>query len=355
MGGVETRHRAQRALERRPCGGAGPAKKAMGFAAVTIAVVASSCAPEDAPSTLDPRGPGAARIAGTWWLMLGISTVVFLIVLGFMAVALVRSRRAGPVPQGDVRWGEPVVIVGGVVIPAIILTAMFVVSLRDMAALSAPMGDTTMTIAVEGHDWWWEATYSDPAATTANEIHIPVGQPVELELTTDDVLHSFWVPQLQAKTDMISGKVNRMWIEADEPGRFRGQCAEYCGLQHAKMIFYVVAQREDDFEAWLANEAKEAADPADPGAVAGEEVFMNETCAGCHAIRGTDADAQLGPDLTHLAARATIAAGVLDNTRADLAEWIVDPQGVKDGASMPPSELSAQELDDLLDYLESLE
>jgi cytochrome c oxidase subunit 2 len=154
---------------------------------------------------------------------------------------------------------------------------------------------------------------------------------------------------------MISGKVNRMWIEADEPGRFRGQCAEYCGLQHAKMIFYVVAQREDDFEAWLANEAKEAADPADPGAVAGEEVFMNETCAGCHAIRGTDADAQLGPDLTHLAARATIAAGVLDNTRADLAEWIVDPQGVKDGASMPPSELSAQELDDLLDYLESLE
>lgn len=310
---------------------------------------------EGSPSTLDTHGPGAARIEATWWVMLAISVVVFLIVLGFMGVALVRSRRADMVPPGHVRWGEPVVVVGGLVIPAVILTGVFVLSLRDMEALSVPMKDTAMTIEVTGHDWWWEAAYTDPEATTANEIHIPVGQPVELELRTDDVLHSFWVPQLQAKTDMVSGKVNHMWIEADEPGRYRGQCAEYCGLQHAQMIFYVVAEPQAQFEAWLRNESEDRSSAVESNAAAGEEVFLNETCAGCHAIRGTEAEADLGPDLTHLAGRETLASGVLDNNRSNLAAWIVDPQSIKPGASMPPSELSAQELEDLLDYLESLE
>ncbi|MBA3432382.1 MAG: c-type cytochrome, partial [Actinobacteria bacterium] len=170
-----------------------------------------------------------------------------------------------------------------------------------------------------------------------------------------DVLHSFWVPQLQAKTDMISGKVNRMWIQADEPGRYRGQCAEFCGLQHAQMAFYVVAQPRPDFDAWLDRQAQSAGSPSNPGADAGETVFLDETCAGCHAVRGTEAVADLGPDLTHLATRETIAAGALDNNRGDLALWITDPQEVKPGASMPPTDLSSQELEDLLDYLEQLD
>jgi cytochrome c oxidase subunit II len=322
---------------------------------IALAGLAAGACGGEPPSTLDPRGPAAARIANLWWVMLLISLVVFAIVVGFLVAAVVRTRRAEEEPPRRVPWGEPFVVLSGVVVPALVLTAVFLLSLRDMAALSEPASSTTMTIDVTGHDWWWEIEYREPPAVTANEIHIPVGEPVELRLTTDDVLHSFWVPQLQAKTDMITGTVNQMWIEADEPGRYRGQCAEFCGLQHAQMAFFVVAQPRPQFDAWLDNQAEEAAPPSEAGAAAGEAVFLNETCAGCHAIRGTAAVARLGPDLTHLSSRETIAAGALDNDRDDLALWITDPQEVKPGASMPPTELSAQEREDLLDYLEQLD
>jgi cytochrome c oxidase subunit 2 len=313
------------------------------------------CGQEGTPSVLDPHGPGARRIEGLWWLMLWISVVVFGVVLAFLVAAVVKARRKEAAPTARARWGEPFVVISGVVVPSLVLIAVFVVSLRDMAALSSPQEEPRLTIEVVGHDWWWEVVYPESAAVTANEIHIPVGEPVRLELTTDDVIHSFWVPQLQAKTDLIPGQTNEMWLEADEPGRYRGQCAEYCGLQHANMIFYVVAEPSGDFQRWLSEQAGDASEPQDFGAAAGREVFLNTTCAGCHAIRGTEADATLGPDLTHLAGRDTIAAGVLDNTRGDLASWIVDPQGVKPGATMPPTSLTADELENLLDYLEQLE
>ena len=321
---------------------------------LTLALLAG-CGQEGAPSVLDPHGPGARRIEGLWWLMLWISVAVFGVVLAFLVAAVVKSRRKEEASPAPSRWGEPFVVIGGIVVPSLVLVTVFVVSLRDMAALSSPEPEPSITIEVVGHDWWWEVDYQEGGAVTANEIHVPVGEPVRIELTTDDVIHSFWVPQLQAKTDLIPGQTNVMWLEADEPGRYRGQCAEYCGLQHANMIFYVVAQPAADFQTWLGEQARNAREPQDLSAAAGRQVFLDNTCAGCHTIRGTDATGTLGPDLTHLAARDTIAAGVLDNTRSDLASWIVDPQGVKPGATMPPTSLTADELENLLDYLEQLE
>ncbi len=320
--------------------------------AVSVATIA--CAPSGAPSALDPRGSGARRIEGLWWLMFWISLAVFAVVVAFLVVAYVRGRREQTQPT-EARWGGPFVVVSGIVAPSLILAGVFVVSLNDMMALSSPPQQPGLTIDVIGHDWWWEARYEESGAVTANEIHIPTGESVQLRLTTDDVIHSFWVPQLQAKTDLISGEVNSMWLQADEPGRYRGQCAEFCGLQHANMIFYVVAEDPAEFEAWLANEAGEADDPSDAAVARGESVFLQSSCAGCHAVRGTEADSDLGPDLTHLAGRETIASGVLENTRSELAQWIIDPQGAKPGAIMPPTELSSAELDALLDYLESLD
>lgn len=310
---------------------------------------------DGSPSTLDSRGPGAARIEGLWWLMLWISVVTMAIVVAMMILAVRKGRRADAVADHRARWGEPFIVVAGVIVPAVILTAVFALSLRDMAALAQPDRPAAMTVEVVGHDWWWEARYDEGEVVTANEIHIPAGRPVRLELTTDDVIHSFWVPQLQAKTDMVSGRVNHTWLEADEPGRYRGQCAEFCGLQHAKMAMYVVAQAPADFEAWLANESQPAQEPTDESAEAGRDVFLNSTCAGCHAIDGTEATSDVGPDLTHLAGRETIAAGVLENNRKNLEQFIVDPQSLKPGAIMPPTELSSDELQALVDYLEQLE
>lgn len=311
-------------------------------------VALASC--DGSPSMLDPRGPGAARIADLWWLLFWISAFVFAVVAGLLIAALARAKRRDDF-GAEPRWGEPFIVVAGVVIPALVLGGVFFVSLRDMSASAQRGRDARVTIEVIAHNWWWEARYEN-GAVTANEIHVPVGEPVRLVMKSDDVIHSFWVPQLQAKTDLIPGRTNTMWLEADAPGRFRGQCAEFCGLQHSKMLFYVVAEPPDVFDAWLANEASDA--NAAPGTEAGEEVFLSSTCVGCHAVRGTEAVSPVGPDLTHLAARRTIAAGILPNTPGSLARFITDPQGVKPGAGMPPTDLTEDELDALLAYLRGL-
>jgi cytochrome c oxidase subunit II len=302
---------------------------------------------------LDPKGSGASLISDLTYLLLWISVGVFALVLIGLVVGVARGRKkSAQVDKTEVRWGEPFIVVAGVVIPAVILAAVFVVSVRDQARLASDGNASTMTIQVLGHLWWWEARYPN-GAVTANEIHIPVGKKVRLELLTDDVIHSFWVPQLQAKTDLIKGRTNYMWLDADEPGRYRGQCAEFCGLEHAQMIFYVVADPPAAFDDWLANEASDEHD-VDPDGFEGRAVFLDETCAGCHTVRGSEADGTIGPDLTHLAQRESIASGVLTNTRANLARWILHPQAVKPGTIMPPTSLDAGELDALLDYLQQL-
>ncbi|MGH8945271.1 MAG: cytochrome c oxidase subunit II [Acidimicrobiia bacterium] len=313
-----------------------------------IALLLGACS--GGPSILDAQGPGSRRIEGLWWLMLWISVVVLAVVVLLLGMALVRTRWS---TEGEPGWGEPFIVVAGVIVPALILGGVFVISLRDLNALTAGGNEARLTIEVVGHDWWWEARYPGEAVT-ANEIHIPAAEPVRFRVTTADVIHSFWVPQLGPKIDMIPGRENVTWLEADRPGRYRGQCAEFCGLQHANMAFFVVAEPPDRFQSWLENEAAPAPAP-DGQVVEGQEVFLTSTCVGCHAIRGTEAAARLGPDLTHLAARETIAAGTLPNTRENLARWITDPQSIKPGAVMPPTQLSTEELEALLDYLESLE
>jgi cytochrome c oxidase subunit II len=318
-----------------------------------LALLGAACG-GNPPSALDPKGSGAERIADLTYLLLVISAVVFVIVSIGLAVSVLRGRRkSDDIDKREVRWGGPFILVSGGVIPALVLAGVFAVSVRDQALLSKAAEDSVMTIDVVGHLWWWEARYPN-GAVTANEIHIPVGETVRLRLTTDDVIHSFWVPQLQAKTDMINGHVNYMWLDANEPGRYRGQCAEFCGLEHAKMLFYVVAEPRPAFDRWLANEALDVAAPFSATAETGERIFLEGTCAGCHAIRGTDAGETLGPDLTHLATRETLASGIIPNTRANLEELILHPQSVKPGITMPPTSLSEDELSALVEYLQQL-
>jgi cytochrome c oxidase subunit 2 len=302
---------------------------------------------------LAPHGSGAQRIDSLWWFMFWIAATVFGVVMAILIAAIVRRRRTraqDPSKTG----GETFVVVAGIIVPFLILTGLFIYVLHVMRADAASVRDARMTIDVVGHDWWWEVRYPEQGAVTANEIHIPVGEEVRLQLTTDDVIHSFWVPQLNAKTDLIPGKTNYMSLEADRPGTYRGQCAEFCGLEHARMAFYVVADPPDVFQSWVANQAQPEALPVGSQARLGQRIFLNQTCVGCHTIRGTAANGDEGPDLTHFATRATLAAGTLPNTRGNLGGWVADPQGVKPGVKMPPSNLEPRELQAVLTYLEGL-
>ena len=283
--------------------------------------------------------------------MFWIATAVFVVVAAMLVKAALNGRgdQSSDIDKREVSWGEPFVAIAGVLIPVLILGGVYVFSLRQTDALAEDSEGSETAIEVVGHDWWWEVRYPN-GAVTANEIHIPVGEPVEVELTTADVIHSFWVPRLQVKTDQIPGETTHSWLEADRPGTYRGQCAEFCGLQHANMVFYVIAEPSEEYEAWLANEAEPAAAIGSEG----EQIFLESSCAGCHAVRGTEAEGDLGPDLTHLAARTTLA-GVVENERANLLEFVRDPHDIKPGVTMPPAELSDDELESVIDYLEELD
>jgi cytochrome c oxidase subunit 2 len=226
---------------------------------------------------------------------------------------------------------------------------------RAIASLGSPHA---MTIAFVGHQWWWEVQYSDPVAsnriTTANEIHIPVGEPVVLNLSSRDVIHSFWVPALHGKRDLLPGYETAFWIEAQYPGVYAGKCAEYCGEQHAHMAIQVLAEPRARFEEWLRQQRQPAPEPATDAERRGREVFLQAPCTQCHTIRGTSAGATVAPDLTHLATRLTLAAGTIPNTTGHLAGWVLDSQQVKPGNHMPPNGLKSEDLQALLAYLRSL-
>ena len=240
----------------------------------------------------------------------------------------------------------------------VILLVFFGYDLSVGRTLSPPPTKRALTIEVTGHQWWWEAQYADTSAhgrfTTANELHVPVGRPVLFLLSASDVIHSMWVPNLGGKKDLIPGYTQSMWFQADTPGVYRGQCAEFCGLQHAKMAMLIVAEPAAQYDRWVASQRASAQTPTDSVERRGRDVFMTTTCVMCHAIEGTEAGSHNGPDLTHLASRRTIAAGSLPNSRGALAGWIVDPQSIKPGSHMPPNTLPAKDLDALLTYLQSL-
>ena len=322
--------------------------------AVVCATLAAGCGRQ---TTLEPRSRAAQDISTLWWWMLVAATVVFVGAVGMIGFAWVRRRREGfPLLGNRKRFNLALVVVFGIGIPVAVNIALFVVSnfvvLKQTQAPAA--ASTRMTIQVIGHQWFWEVRYPGSTAVTANEIHIPVRTRVDVVATTADVIHSFWVPQLNRKIDMIPGRRNRVLLYADRPGRYRGQCAEFCGAQHGHMALYVFADPPDRFRSWLANMAAPRRAPATRAERTGERVFEANQCASCHTIRGTSARGDVGPDLTHLASRTTLAALTIPNRKGDLGRWILDPQHVKPGNRMPALKLGGDDFHALLAYLESL-
>jgi cytochrome c oxidase subunit 2 len=309
----------------------------------------------NAPSMLDPKGPVAQQIAALWWLLFWMATAVFIVVMAYLLFALLRPRAEGEYSTGEPRGGTRTVLVGGIIVPAIILLVVFGATIWTLRAIASPASANELTIHVIGQRWWWEVQYPQQQFATANEIHIPVNQPVRIVLSSPNVIHSFWVPELQGKMDLVPGTVNSMWLEADEPGVYRGECAEFCGVQHAKMNFLVIAQPQEEFAAWLAQQQQPAPEPSASIVRLGQQLFFDANCMECHTIRGTDATGKLGPDLTHIASRRTLASAVVDNTLGNLGGWISDPQHIKPGNLMPPADLTSVELQALLAYLATLE
>jgi cytochrome c oxidase subunit 2 len=294
-----------------------------------------------------------------WDPMYVIALVVFALVAAALGWAALRRRAPAEAPDDPARErGARWTVSLATALTVAVLIVVLGLDISVSRATTASPGKDAIQIVVTGHQWWWEVQYRDAVpqrwATTANEIHVPVGRMVVLELRSTDVIHSVWPISLGTKRDQIPGKENSLWLQADRAGVYRGQCAEYCGHQHAKMAFLVVAERPDSFERWLATQRDTAATPADSLTRRGQQVFLSSSCAMCHAVSGTPAGSRVGPDLTHLAGRRTIAAGTLPNTRGNLAGWIVDPQSVKPGAKMPPNALSPADLRALLAYLETL-
>ncbi len=325
----------------------------LAVAVVAVAVVAAGCANSRTPSALDRAGSESNRVAGIWWLAFGAGAAVYLVVAGMIVFVALR-RGGGDVDDRQVMRERIFVAVGGVLIPFFILLFFAFVTVNATAHLRRAAPANAVKLDVVGERWWWRVSYPGLGISTANEIHIPVGQPVHITLTSDNVIHSFWVPQLAGKEDLIPGQTNELAFTANKAGRYRGECAEYCGVEHGRMDFYVIAQPASDFVRWVSLRQQASTIPTSDETAAGERVFMREACAGCHTIRDTPADGTLGPDLTDVGARTTIAAAQLENTPQNMALWISDPQRVKPGNLMPPVPLSKADLDAVVAYLESL-
>jgi cytochrome c oxidase subunit 2 len=304
---------------------------------------------------LAPHSKAARGIDSLWWDMLVGSGLALGVVVALLLLAYVRRRRPGfPGIRDGERAGWAIVLSLGLAVPILVLSALFLFSdiflVRDTSpptASAAPAQRPRLTIRVIGHQFWWEVRYPGTRAVTANEIHVPVRTPVQVLLNTEDVIHSFWVPQLNKKVDLIPEQTNRVLLYADRVGRYRGQCSEFCGLQHAHMALYVFADPPARFRAWLRHESRPA-----PGGGVGERSFVN-TCGSCHTIRGTAAQGDTGPDLTHVGSRTSLAALTIPNTPVRLAEWLRDPQRVKPGNLMPNLGLDDARVRQLVRYLEA--
>lgn len=317
-----------------------------------LGLLISGCA--GVQSVLDPAGLEAGRIGTLSWVLFFFCGVVFTAVAAIAVLAV----------YGSGRWRalfarERVILLGGVAFPAVTLTALLAYSVAVMGmGGSGPAGPERLRISVAGERWWWRVVYMLPdgrRVDSANELRLPVGEPVKVELTSADVIHSFWVPRLAGKLDMIPGRTNTLTLQADKPGVSRGQCAEYCGGPHAFMSFFVVALAPEEFAGWLAREAAPALPAEGASAQAGERLFVSSGCGGCHAIRGTPAGGRIGPDLTHVGSRHSLAAATLPNTPEAFSRWIAEGQHVKPENLMPPYRVfSANELADLSTYLAGL-
>jgi cytochrome c oxidase subunit 2 len=309
---------------------------------------------EGIQSALAPKGADAAAIAQVSWIIFIGAGLIFALVLALILYAICT-------PQARRRWTTThgFIIGGGIVFPVVTLTALLAYGLSLTGSVGRSADAPAIKIDVTGEQFWWRVRYQErggkAAVDSANEIHIPVGQPVELTLRSTDVIHSFWVPNLAGKLDMIPGQQNVLSIQADIPGTYRGQCAEYCGLQHAQMAFYVVAHPPEAFDRWLDERREPAAQPLADFVKQGQGLFLSAGCGACHTVRGIDAAGEIGPDLTHIGSRHSIGAGMWPNNAGTLAAWIASSQHLKPGNKMPSfGVLSGAELRALATYLESL-
>ncbi|HEV8062455.1 MAG TPA: cytochrome c oxidase subunit II [Gemmataceae bacterium] len=319
-------------------------------------------------SIFDPASPPAASIRDLTFLVFAITGFIFVVVEGVLIYTLIRfrrSRNAGSEPPQV--YGSKPIEIAWTAAPALIVFILILVTTRtlwevEIITPKPKAGDGALFVTVTGRQWWWQYTYDhydgkELGFTTANELHVPfspagVAKPIYLILESADVCHSFWVPRLAGKTDLLPGRTNHMWFQPDQPGLFVGQCAEYCGTQHANMLLRVVVEPQEDFERWLAGEQKPAVE--NPNLLEDKAAFFAQTCVNCHRIRGTPAAGAFGPDLTHLRSRATLASGMIPNTAENLRRWIDDPQKIKPGCLMPAFGLSDGDRDRIVAYLQSL-
>jgi cytochrome c oxidase subunit II len=306
---------------------------------------------------LNPHGPVARSIANLSWVLFALSTVIYLTVIAAATWAIRRRRRESD-DSPETTAALTRTVTAAVILTAAILVVLTLSSVTAERGLTQPSGPGAVQVDVIGHQWWWDFRYQDvtPSDTVGspNELHIPVGVPVVLRVVSNDVIHTFWVPNLHGKRDLVPGQVTYTWIQADTPGVYRGQCAEFCGHQHAHMAFIVVAQPMPEFLEWIQHQRQPAAEPVSAEQQRGKDLFLASTCVTCHTIRGTTAGSRVGPELTHVASRQTIAAGTLPNTREHLGDWIRNSQAIKPGNRMPPNPLAGDDLQAVVSYIRSL-
>jgi cytochrome c oxidase subunit II len=326
-------------------------KAALTLGTVAGALLLSACG-ADSPSILRPESPGAQQVRNLTYMLVGISLVIFLVVEVLLVLAILRFRGRSE-DEAVQTYGSRKIEILWTAIPVVIVIVIFAITVATMRTPQLP-GDP-LPLQVDGRTWWWDFYYPQGDFHSPNELHVPVDRPVEAELTSSDVIHSFWMPQIGGKTDMVPGRINRQTFTVITEGEYTGICGEYCGVQHAHMRFILVAESTADFTAWVERQQQPAEEPAEGPAREGMEAFLALPCAGCHVIRGTPAAGRAGPDLTHVGSRRELAAGTLENTDEDMARWIRDPQGIKPGNLMPNTPLSEEQVEQLVAYMRGLE
>ena len=324
-----------------------------------LAVVGAGCA-DTKQNVLEPEGPVARTLDELWDPVFFIAGIFFFLVLGLVLFVAIRYREKDPDAVPKQLHGNTVLELGWTALPALIMLGVGIFTVATIFDINErPTGPDVVEVTVIGHQWWWEYEYPDHGVVTANELHIPINRKIDVALESDDVIHSWWPPKLAGKVDVIPGRTNRMTIEADKPGIYYGQCTEYCGLSHANMRLRVYAHTDEDFDAWVASQRANAAQPADGTLAAeGRRIFRTKGCAGCHTIAGYAAGA-VGPDLSHFASRDTFAGAIFDRTDQNLRRWLRDPPAEKPmdpdhGLGMPNLHLTDQEIDQLIAYLNLL-
>lgn len=323
------------------------------------ALLLAACAPNAPQDALDPQGPFARQADRLWDITFGTAVVIFFIVEGLLVLALFRYRQKGARPGNPVQVHHNTKLeIGWTMVPVIILAVLAVPSVAAIFEFAKEPTGNPLRVDVTAKQWWWEYRYQEAGIVAANELYIPVGRPIALTLKSEDVIHSFWVPKLGGKQDVVPGHTNNMVIQASVPGEYFGQCAEYCGLSHANMRLRVFAVPQQDFDFWLESQKADAQPPSGDLAQAGQKLFVEGQCAGCHTIGGTQAQSTVGPNLTHFASRTTFGGAMFENNSRNLRAWVRDSPGVKPGSKMPSGikemGLSESDIDALVAYLETL-